>query len=91
MNLSRKLTSEEEQLRAELVELEERIRIKIRKITWTHQKLPFDRLAKGRKLREACISAISYLEVGDEENLRAFLSLLTESGITLKSWNGIKS
>ncbi len=85
MNLSRKLTIEEERLRAELVELEERIRMKIRKITWTHQKLPYDRLAKGRVLKETVLTAIELLDKGDDRQLAIALDRLEALGIELKN------
>lgn len=73
MDLSSKLTSEEVQLRAELVRLEERIRMKIRRIGLTNQKLPYERLAKGRQLKELCLAAISYLDKGNEIKLQECL------------------
>jgi hypothetical protein len=73
-HLIRRLTSEErEKQRVELIVLEERILAKILKITWTHQKLPYDRLAKGKRLKECCLSAIAYLDLGNDEKLQDFL------------------
>jgi hypothetical protein len=83
MRMTRKLTVEEEELRRELVELEERIRMQIRKITWTHQKLPYERLSTGRQLKETCLSAISYLEQGNEIKLQECLRSLRERGIKI--------
>lgn len=84
MNLTRILTGEEQaELRAELVLLEARIRAKILKITWTHQKLPYDRLAKGRKLKECCLSAIEYVDAGNDDKLRVILQELRKSGIKI--------
>lgn len=71
MDLSRKLTDEEEQLRGELVNLERRINAKIKRICETHQKLPYDRLAAGRDLKETCLLAISYLNEGNQTGLNA--------------------
>ncbi|WP_439473852.1 hypothetical protein [Algoriphagus formosus] len=83
MTLPRKLTIEEEQLRAELVKLEERIRMKIRKIGLTNQKLPYERLAKGRQLKELCLAAISYLDDGKEIKLQECLRALREKGLEI--------
>lgn len=87
MTLPRKLTIEEEQLRAELVELEERIRMKIRRIGFTHQKLPYERLAKGRQLKELCLAAITYLDQGNEIKLQECLRGLRDMGIAMISSN----
>ena len=81
MNLSRKLTLEEERLREELVILEERIRIKIRRICLTNLKLPYERLAAGRHLKELCLMAISSLDEGDKIALSACLRELREKGV----------
>lgn len=83
MNLSKKLTAEEEQLRAELVILDERIRMKIRRIMLTHQKLPYERLSAGRQLKETCLSAISYLDQGNELKLQECLRSLREKGVKI--------
>lgn len=92
MTLPIRLTSEERAaLRAELVEIEARIRAKIHKIMLTHQKLPFERMAKGRRLKENCLAAISYLDKGNDDQLQQFIQDLERSGITFKSWNGTKS
>ncbi|MFC5626227.1 MULTISPECIES: hypothetical protein [Algoriphagus] len=71
MNLSRKLTFEEERLREELVILEEHIRLNIRRICATNLKLPYERLAAGRRLKELCLLAISSLDDGDAIKLAA--------------------
>ncbi len=79
-----RLTSEERTvLRKELVVLEERIRAKILKITLTHRKLPYDRLAKGRNLKECCLFAIEYLDAGNDDKLQDFLLELRKSGIKI--------
>ena len=83
MTLPRKLTTEEERLRAELVQLEERIRMKIRKIGLTHQKLPYERLAKGRRLKELCLMAIDELDQGNIDKLEAALRELRNAGIVI--------
>jgi hypothetical protein len=83
VNLSRKLTIEEECLREELVTLEERIRIKIRRICLTNLKLPYERLSAGRRLKELCLLAISSLDKGDEITLGACLRELREKGISI--------
>ena len=83
MTLPRKLTIEEERLRAELVQLEERIRMKIRRIGLTHQKLPYERLAKGRRLKELCLMAIDELDRGKSDKLEAALRELRNAGIVI--------
>lgn len=85
MTLPRKLTEIETALRAELMELEERIRLKIRRITYTHQKLPYERLAKGRVIRETVLQAISFIDKGDDYNLTIALDRLEIMGIELKN------
>lgn len=81
--MSRKLTLEEEKLRGELVILEERIRMKIRRICATNLKLTYERLSAGRQLKELCLSAISYLDQGDDIKLQACLRSLREKGINI--------
>ncbi len=71
MNLSKKLTLEEERLREELVTLEVRIRMKIKRICLTNLKLPYERLSAGRRLKELCLLAISSLDDGDAIKLAA--------------------
>lgn len=83
MNLSRKLTLEEERLREELVTLEERIRMKIRRICSTNLKLPYERLAAGRCLKELCLLAIASIDNGDEITLATCLRELREKGISI--------
>ncbi len=83
--MSRKLTDEESALRAELHQLVERINLKIRKITWTHQKLPYERLTKGRGLKEIALAAITYLDQGVEYKLRNCIHSLEQEGITINS------
>lgn len=86
MALSKTLTIEERAaLRAELVELEERILMKIRHITYTHQKLPFGRLAKGRALKETVLQTIEYLDKGNDQQLGIFLARIETLGIKLKN------
>lgn len=83
MNLSKKLTLEEEPLREKLVLLEERIRMKIRKICTTNQKLPYERLAAGRHLKELCLIAISAIDEKDQVKLAACLKELREKGVSI--------
>ena len=83
MNLSRKLTLEEERLREELVTLEERIRIKIRRICLTNLKLPYERLSVGRRLKELCLLAISSIDEGNEITLAACLRELRGKGVSI--------
>lgn len=83
MKLSRKLTLEEERLREELVTLEGRIRMKIRRICVTNLKLPYERLAAGRRLKELCLLAISSLDDGNEIKLAGCLMELRERGMPI--------
>jgi hypothetical protein len=84
MNLSSKLTNDERvTLRMELVALEARIRKKIMRITWTHQKLPYERLAKGRRLKEVCLEPISLLDAGNDGKLQEYLYELRKSGVKI--------
>lgn len=83
MEMSRKLTLEEERLRGELLILEERIRMKIKRICATNLKLPYERLSAGRQLKELCLSAISYLDQGDDIKLQDCLRSLREKGINI--------
>ncbi|SEG35865.1 hypothetical protein [Algoriphagus boritolerans] len=86
MNLPINLTNEERAaLRAELVVLEARIRAKILKITWTNQKLPYDRLAKGRRLKELVLLAIRFLDEGRMVDLGLCVRELPNAVIKLKN------
>ncbi|WP_087940201.1 hypothetical protein [Algoriphagus faecimaris] len=79
--MSGKSKEEKERLRVELVELERRINAKIKMICETHQKLPYDRLAAGRDLKETYMLAISYFDKGNQTGLNEFLRYLREKGI----------
>lgn len=70
MDLSKKLTEEEVTLRKELVELEERINLKIRRIGLTHHKLPYERLAKGLRLEELVHFNYRIFGFGEESGFR---------------------
>jgi hypothetical protein len=83
MTLSIKSTESKNDLRAELVDLEERINDKIRKITWTNQKLPYDRLAKGRLIKETVLHAIDCLDKGENTKLNLVLDRIEELGVKL--------
>jgi hypothetical protein len=83
MKMSIKLTPEEERLREELVTLEGRIRRKIWRICVTNLKLPYERLAAGRRLKELCFLAISSLEDGDAIKLAACLRELRDRGMPI--------
>lgn len=83
MGLSRKLTEEEEQLRAELVKLEGRIQAKILWIMLNFQQLPYERMAAGRSLKNTCLLAISYLDDGNQTGLNECLRYLREKGIKI--------
>ncbi|GMQ29256.1 hypothetical protein Aconfl_18990 [Algoriphagus confluentis] len=83
MKMSRKLTLEEEHLRVQLVTLEGRIRRKIWRICVTNLKLPYERLAAGRRLKELCLLAISVLDDGDSIKLAACLRELRDGGMPI--------
>ena len=85
MNLSIKSTQSRDDLRRELVALEERINDKIRKITWTNQKLPYDRLAKGRMLKETVLLAIDFLDKGENAKLNLVLDRIESLGVKLQN------
>lgn len=84
MKLSNKLTDHEE-LRLELLHLVDRINLKIRKITTTHQKLPYDRLRIGRALKQLALDAIECIDQGKEIQLRECIQQLGAMGL-LKLW-----
>ena len=65
------------------MKLEERIQMKIRRIGLTHQKLPYERLAKGRRLKELCLMAIDELDQGKIDKLEAALRELRNAGIAI--------
>lgn len=62
------------------MDIEERIRAKIHQIMLKLKKLPFERMAKGRRVKENWLAAISYLDKGNDEQLQAFLLDLEQSG-----------
>jgi len=63
--------------------LYERISRKILNITYTHQTLPYDRLSKGRQLKESCAMAIKFLDEGNLQMLEECLKELREKGIKI--------
>jgi hypothetical protein len=73
-------------LRQELVDLEARIHRKIRDIVCTHRHLPFDRLTKGRLLREHVSQTIKYLDQGNESKLSEYIGELVNRGVKIKNY-----
>ncbi len=47
----------------------ERVKAKIRKIVITHQDLPYDRLSKGREIRDLLTLGIKQIDEGDNHGL----------------------
>ena len=91
MTLPRKLTEEEAGvIRRELVQLEERIRIKIRRITLENQKLPYERLAKGRRLKELVLLAIQFLDESRMVDLGICIRELRHLGIEIIGYNKLE-
>jgi hypothetical protein len=72
-----------EELRAELELLKIRIEGKIQNIVFTHKKLPFDRLSKGRRLKELVIMALTALYNDDQLKLDEYIRELREKGIKI--------
>ncbi|WP_026952186.1 hypothetical protein [Algoriphagus mannitolivorans] len=90
MTLPRKLTIEEERLRTELVQLEERIRMKIRRITLENQKLPYERLAKGRRLKELVLLAIQFLDEKRMVDLGLCIRELRHLGVEISEFTKLE-
>jgi hypothetical protein len=72
-----------EELRAKLELLKLRIEGKIQNIVFTHKKLPFDRLSKGRRLKELVIMALAALYNDDQLKLDEYIRELREKGIKI--------
>lgn len=75
-----------EALRAELEFLKLRIEGKIRNIVFTQKKLPFERLSKGRRLKELVIMALAALDKGDELKVNDYIRELREKGVDVGSF-----
>jgi hypothetical protein len=73
-----------ESLRSELVELRKRIDIKLKKL-YLQQKLPYDRLAKGRSLATLVDLTIRHLEKYELAELRVCLKELEKKGVKIKN------
>jgi hypothetical protein len=73
-------------LKSELEDLKLRIETKIRKITLTHQKLPFERLSKGRKLKELVIMTLDALNKGDDLKVNEYIRELREREIKISDY-----
>lgn len=79
------MIEDKEALKSELESLKLRIEAKIRHIVFTHRNLPFDRLSKGRKLKELMIMALDALTKGDDLKLNKYIGELVNRGIILKN------
>lgn len=90
MGLLNKLTEKREAkraaLREELVVLEERIRMKIRKLCVENKQLPYERLRDGRILKENVLMAIDYLDKKDDYNFDILMDRLKEQGLEFKNY-----
>lgn len=90
MGLLNKLTEKREAkraaLREELVVLEERIRMKIRKLCVENKQLPYERLRDGRILKENVLMAIDYLDKKDDYNFDILMDRLIEQGLEFKNY-----
>lgn len=77
------MIEDKEVLKSELEGLKLRIEAKVRNITLTHQKLPFERLSKGRKLKELVIMALDALAKGDDLKVNEYIRELRKMKIKL--------
>ena len=68
-------------LRVELEDLKSRISSKITHLVLTHKKLPFERLSKGRQLKELVIMAINEIDHKDGEKLNKYMVELIKQGL----------
>jgi hypothetical protein len=72
-------------LKSELVELRQRIDVKLKKLYFV-QKLPYERLAKGRSLATLVDIAIKHLDKYELNELEVCLKNLVKKGVKLKNW-----
>lgn len=68
-------------LRSELEKMKFRISTKITHIAMTHRKLPFERLSKGRQLKELVTMAINAIDQGNEKLLNKYMNELINRGL----------
>lgn len=76
-----------EALRIELEKTKVRISTKINHIVMTHRKLPFERLSKGRQLKELVTMAINAIDQGNEKQLNEYLNELMNHGLKFSKFN----
>lgn len=81
---------DKKKLRAELQEYSNRINQKMIRLAQTSKKVPYERLAAGRTLRNHCDLAIEGLDSGDDQLVENCVVYLTKKGLTFKSWIGTK-
>ncbi|SIT13426.1 hypothetical protein [Belliella pelovolcani] len=74
-----------ERLRAELSTLESRIQAKIIHLCLSNKKLPFERLSKGRQLKDSIRQTIQYLDQGEFEKVELYLKELSSQGLIIKT------
>lgn len=72
-----------EDLKNHLIDLEARIQAKIRHICLTNRKLPFERLSKGRQLKETVRQTIKYLDEGNHERVAEYIENLGSRGVKI--------
>ncbi|TVP48898.1 MAG: hypothetical protein EA341_10155 [Mongoliibacter sp.] len=65
-------------------DIRKRIESKIQRIVFTHQKLPFERLSKGRRLKELVIITIKTLDDGGENAVNKYIIELKKTKIQIK-------
>ncbi|MGY6545046.1 hypothetical protein [Arthrospiribacter ruber] len=53
----------------------------------THRKLPFERLSKGRQLKELVTMAINAIDQGNEKQLNEYLNELMNHGLKFSKFN----
>lgn len=78
MNVNR---IDKEKLREELEDIKSRISANITHIAMTHRKLPFERLSKGRQLKELVTIAINAFDQGKDEQLNELMIELINRGL----------
>ena len=72
---------DKKRLRNELENLKYRISYKITHLVFTHKKLPFERLSKGRQLKEVVIMAINEIDHKNDEKLNKYMVELINRGL----------
>lgn len=80
------MISNKDVLRIELELLKFRIEEKIRNIVFTNNRLPFERLSKGRRLKELVIVAIDALNKDDQLKLNECIKELKNKGIVIEKY-----